>query len=64
MFLVFLQVDKIIKNIQNGRAKVIENTIWLDDEKIYGNSLKKLLSKINIKSEINKNVGDLVFFIL
>jgi hypothetical protein len=61
---VFLQVDKIIKNIQNGRAKVIENTIWLDDEKIYGNNLKKLLSKINIKSEINKNAGDLVFFIL
>jgi hypothetical protein len=27
IFLVFLQVDKIIKNIQNGRAKVIENTI-------------------------------------
>jgi len=61
---VFLQVDKIIKNIQNGIAKVTENTIWLDDEKIYGNKLKKLLSRINIKSEINKNAGDLVFFIL
>jgi len=45
-------------------AKVIENTICLDEEKIYGNKLKKLLSKINVKSEINKNAGDLVFFIL
>ncbi|EPZ62152.1 hypothetical protein H477_5672 [[Clostridium] sordellii ATCC 9714] len=26
-FLVFLQVDKIIKNIQNGIAKVTENTM-------------------------------------
>ncbi len=38
--------------------------MWLDDEKIYGNNLKKLFNKINKKSEINKNAGDLVFFIL
>lgn len=38
--------------------------MWLDDEKIYGNNLKKLFNKINMKSEINKNAGDLVFFIL
>lgn len=31
---------------------------------MYGNNLKKLLSKINIKSAMNKNAGDLVFFIL
>jgi len=61
---VFLHTEKIIKKNQNGKAKVIENTICLDDEKIYGNKLKKLFNKINIKSEINKNAGDLVFFIL
>lgn len=36
--------------------------MWLDDEKIYGNSPKKLLIKININKVINKNDGDLVFF--
>lgn len=50
-----------MKNNQNGRAKVIENTIWLEDEKIYGNNLIKLLTKININNEININEGDLIF---
>ena len=59
-----MNVDIIIKNNQNGNAKVIENTMCLDDEKIYGNNLKKLFNKINKKREINKNEGDLIFFIL
>lgn len=54
----------MIKKNQNGKASVIENTMWLDDEKMYGNKLIKLFNKINIKSEMNKNAGDLVFFIL
>lgn len=38
--------------------------MWLDDEKIYGNKLKKLFIKININNLINMNDGDLKFFIL
>lgn len=45
-------------------AKVIEKIICLDDEKMYGNNLKKLFKKINIKSVININEGDLIFFVL
>lgn len=62
MFFVFLIIDIIIKNNQNGIAKVIEKIMWLEEEKIYGNRPKKLLIKININSVINKNEGDLVFF--
>lgn len=62
MFFVFLIIDKIIKNDQNGIAKVNEKIICLDDEKIYGNKPKKLLIKININNVINKNEGDFVFF--
>lgn len=58
---MFLIIDIIIKNIQNGIANVIEKIICLEDEKIYGNNPKKLLMKININNEINKNDGDLVF---
>jgi hypothetical protein len=64
MFFVFLHIEKIIWNNQKGNAKVIEKIICLEDEKIYGNKLKKLLSKINIKSAMNINAGDLFFFIL
>lgn len=34
IFFVFLQVEKMILNNQNGNARVIENTIWLEEEKI------------------------------
>lgn len=54
----------MIWNSQKGKANVIEKIIWLEDEKIYGNNLKKLLSKMNIKSAMNINAGDLFFFIL
>lgn len=59
-----MNIERIIKKNQNGRANVIEKIIWLEEEKIYGNKLKKLFNKMNKKSEINKNAGDLVFFIL
>lgn len=60
----FLYIDIIIKNIQNGKAKVKEKIICLEDEKIYGNKLKKLFKKINVNSAININDGDLVLFFL
>lgn len=63
-FLKFLYLDIKIKNIQNGKAKVIEKIICLEEEKIYGNSLKKLLRKINKNSLININDGDLLLFFL
>lgn len=62
IFFVFLIIDKIIKNSQNGSAKVIEKIMCLDEEKIYGNNPRKLLIKINMNNEINMNEGDLVFF--
>jgi len=34
----------------------------LEDEKIYGNNLIKLLIKINMNNEINMKDGDLVIF--
>lgn len=64
IFFELLYIDIIIKNIQNGNANVIAKIIWLDEEKIYGNKLKKLLKKINRKSLININDGDLKFFFL
>lgn len=64
IFLKFVIVDIIIKNNQNGIAKVNENTIWLEDEKIYGNKLIKLLKKINMNNLINKNEIDLKFLFL
>ena len=62
MFFVFLYLDIMIKNIQNGIASVIEKIIWLDVEKIYGNKLMKLFSRININNVINIKDGDLIFF--
>jgi len=59
---VFLYLDIIIKNIQNGIASVIEKIIWLDVEKIYGNNLIKLFKKININNVMNIKDGDLIFF--
>lgn len=50
-----------MKNNQNGKAKVIEKIICLEDEKIYGNRPSRLLKKININSEINMNDGDFRF---
>lgn len=64
IFLKLLIIDIKIKNIQNGKAKVIEKIIWLEDEKIYGNRLIKLLKKININKLINIKDGDLVLFFL
>ena len=60
--MVFLIIDIIIKNNQKGIAIDIEKIIWLEDEKIYGNNLKKLFNKMNINNEININEGDLIFF--
>lgn len=34
ILLKFLNIDKIIKNNQNGKASVNEKIIWLEDEKI------------------------------
>jgi len=58
MFLKFLYIDMMIKNNQNGIAKVNEKIICLEDEKIYGKSLNKLLNKININKLINIIEGD------
>ena len=34
IFFELLNIDIIIKNIQNGKANVIAKIMWLDDEKI------------------------------
>lgn len=49
----------MIKNNQNGIAILKEKIICLDDEKIYGNKLKKLFIKIYKNKLININEGDL-----
>lgn len=63
-FLKFLIIDIKIKKIQNGKANDNEKIMWLEVEKIYGKSPKKLLKKININNVININDGDLIFLIL
>lgn len=64
IFLGLLKDEDIIKNNQKGVANVNENTICLEEEKIYGNKLIKLFKKININKLINIKEGDLVLLFL
>lgn len=48
----------MIKNSQNGIARDNEKIIWLEDEKIYGNSLIILLNKMKRNKLINIKEGD------
>lgn len=53
---VLLIHPKNIKLNHKGRAKDKVSVIWLVLVKMYGNSPKKLLNKINVNKEININV--------